>query len=164
MPAGGTEAMSRTAILTFEGRTVELPVVEGSEGELAVDISQLRAEAGLITLDTGFGNTGACRSAITFIDGERGILRYRGIPIEQLAERSTFIETAWLLIFGRLPTQTELDHFRDRLTFHAPLHESFRHHFEGFPADAPPMATLSAMINTLCCFHPQVLEMEDDDF
>ena len=130
--------MPRTAILTFEGRTVELPVVEGSEGELAVDISQLRARAGLITLDPGFGNTGACTSAITFIDGERGILRYRGIPIEQLAERSTFIETAWLLIFGRLPDQAELQRFSERLTVHAPLHEAFRQHFKGFPVDAPP--------------------------
>ena len=95
--------MTRTATLTFGGRTVELPVVEGSEGELAVDISQLRAETGLITLDPGFGNTGACESAITFIDGEKGILRYRGIPIEQLAEHSTFVEAAWLLIYGRLP-------------------------------------------------------------
>ena len=90
----------------------------------ALDISQLRARTGLITLDPGFGNTGACTSAITFIDGEKGILRYRGIPIEQLAEKSTFIETAWLLIIGRLPKQAELDRFRERLTHHAPLHEA----------------------------------------
>src|SRR3954462_1083725 len=101
--------MPRTAILTFEGRTVELPVVEGSEGELAVDITRLRAEAGLITLDPGLGNTGACRSAITFIAGEAGNLRHRGIPIEQLAERSSFVEAAWLLIYGRLPSRDELD-------------------------------------------------------
>src|SRR5438309_6009687 len=156
--------MTRTATLTFDGKTVELPVLEGSEGERAIDITQLRARTGLITLDPGLGNTGACRSAITFIDGERGILRYRGIPIEQLAERGTFIETTWLLIFGRLPTQAELDRFRDRLTYHAPLHEGFKHHFEGFPVDAPPMATLSAMVNTLSCFHPQVLELDDERF
>ena len=101
--------MTRTATLTFDDQTIELPVIEGTEGELALDISELRAETGLITLDPGFGNTGACTSAITFIDGEKGILRYRGIPIEQLAEQSTFIETAWLLIFGRLPNQAELD-------------------------------------------------------
>src|ERR1700756_933542 len=101
--------MPRTATLTFGDQTIELPVVEGTEGELAVDISQLRARTGLITLDPGFGNTGSCRSGITFIDGDKGILRYRGIPIEQLAERSNFIETAWLLIFGRLPTRDELD-------------------------------------------------------
>src|SRR3954462_3744448 len=103
--------MTRTATLTFGDQTVELPVVEGTEGELAVDISQLRSRTGLITLDPGFGNTGACRSSITFIDGEKGILRYRGIPIERLAEHSTFIETAWLLINGRLPTEPELAQF-----------------------------------------------------
>ena len=133
-----TVAMTRTATLTFGGQTIELPVIEGTEGELALDISELRARTGLITLDPGFGNTGACKSAITFIDGEKGILRYRGIPIEQLAEHSTFVETAWLLIYGRLPDQAELDRFRERLTRHAPLHEAFKHHFEGFPVDAPP--------------------------
>ena len=97
--------MSRTASLKFGDQTFELPVVEGSEGELAIDISQLRAKTGLITLDPGFGNTGACESDITFIDGEKGILRYRGIPIEQLAERSSFSETAYLLVHGRLPTR-----------------------------------------------------------
>ena len=101
--------MSRTATLKYGDQSIELPVIEGSEKELGVDISQLRAKTGLITFDPGFGNTGACTSAITFIDGEKGILRYRGIPIEQLAEQSTFIETAWLLIFGRLPNQPELD-------------------------------------------------------
>src|SRR4051794_23922828 len=106
--------MTRTATLTFEGETIELPVIEGSEGERGIDIAQLRGRTGLITLDPGFGNTGACSSAITYIDGDKGILRYRGIPIEQLAERSTFIETTWLLIFGRLPSRSELDQFRDR--------------------------------------------------
>src|SRR4051794_36853943 len=154
--------MNRTATLTFGDKTIELPVVEGSEGELAVDITSLRAETGLITLDPAFGNTGACKSAITFIDGDKGILRYRGIPIEQLAERSTFIETAWLLIYGRLPNQTELDRFRARLTVHAPIHEAFKHHFEGFPVNAPPMATLSAMINTLSSFHPDIQEPDEE--
>src|SRR5215213_969465 len=155
--------MTRTATLTFGDQTVELPVVEGTEGELAVDISQLRARTGLITLDPGFGNTGACKSAITFIDGDRGILRYRGIPIEQLAERSTFIETAWLLIYGRLPSRAELDRFSQRLTFHAALREGFKHHFEGFPVDAPPMAMLSAMINTLSCFEPEHADATEDE-
>src|SRR5438270_4900365 len=127
--------MTRTATLTFDGQTIELPVFEGSEGERAVDISQLRARTGLITYDPGYGNTGACKSAITFIDGEKGILRYRGIPIERLAERATFIETAWLLIFGHLPTQAQLARFRDRLTYHAPLHEALKHHSEGCPVD-----------------------------
>ncbi|MGO9465770.1 MAG: citrate synthase [Isosphaeraceae bacterium] len=155
--------MTRTATLTFAGRTVELPVVEGSEGELAVDISRLRAETGLITLDPGFGNTGACESAITYIDGEKGILRYRGIPIDQLAEHSSFVEATWLLIYGRLPGRAELDHFNERLTRHAPLHEAFRHHFEGFPVDAPPMAMLSAMINTLACFSTRYVETSPEE-
>jgi len=155
--------MTRTATLTFAGRTVELPVVDGSEGELAVDISRLRAETGLITLDPGFGDTGACQSAITYIDGEKGILRYRGIPIDQLAEHSTFVEATWLLIYGRLPGRAELDHFNERLTRHAPLHEAFRHHFEGFPVDAPPMAMLSAMINTLACFSTRYVEMSPEE-
>jgi len=156
--------MTRKATLTFEGQTIDLPVVEGTEGELALDITRLRDQSGLITHDSGFGNTGACRSAITFIDGEKGILRYRGIPIQQMAENSTFIEVAWLLIFGRLPSRSDLERFSERLTAHAPLHEAFRHHFEGFPVDAPPMATLSAMVNTLACFHPQVLRLDDDQF
>ncbi|APW62818.1 citrate synthase [Paludisphaera borealis] len=147
--------MTRNATLTFNGRTIDLPVVEGSEGELGLDIARLRSETGLITLDPGYGNTGACTSAITFIDGEKGILRYRGYPIEQLAKSSSFIEVAWLLIFGKLPNQAELDVFRERLTRNAPLHESFKHHFEGFLVDSPPMAILSAMVNTIACFPSQ---------
>jgi citrate synthase len=156
--------MKRTATLTFDDKTIELPVIEGSEGELAVDISGLRAETGLITLDPAYGNTGACKSEITFIDGEQGILRYRGIPIEQLAERSNFLETAWLLIYGRLPTKDEIARFSARLTLNAPIHESFKHHFEGFPVNAPPMASLSAMINTLSCFHPDIQEPDEEQF
>jgi len=154
--------MTRTATLTFGDQAIELPVVEGSEGELGLDISQLRARTGLITLDPGFGNTGACESDITFIDGEKGILRYRGIPVEQLAENSTFVETAWLLIHGKLPSQADLGKFSERLTANAPIHEAFKHHFEGFPVNAPPMAMLSAMINTLSCFHPELQEPDDE--
>jgi citrate synthase len=156
--------MSRTASLKFGDQTIELPVVEGSEQELAVDISQLRTKTGLITLDPGLGNTGACDSDITFIDGEKGVLRYRGLPIEQLAERSSFSETAYLLVHGKLPTRAQLDHFSARLSAHASLHEAFRHHFEGFPVNAPPMAMLSAMINTLSCFHPTLHEDDDEEF
>src|ERR1041384_2666849 len=105
--------MTRTATLRYGDKELELPVIEGSEGELGVDISQLRAKTGLVTLDPGYGNTGSCRSVITFIDGEKGILLYRGIAIEQLAEKSRFIETAWLLIFGRLPTKAELERFSE---------------------------------------------------
>jgi citrate synthase len=150
--------MTRSATLTFGDKKLDLPVIEGSEGELAADITKLRAQTGLITMDPGYGNTGACRSAITFIDGDQGILRYRGYPIEQLAEKSNFIETAWLLIFGRLPKKEETQRFSQRLTNNASLHESFRHHFDGFPNDGPPMAILSAMVNTLCCYNPEFLE------
>src|SRR5688572_12050098 len=103
--------MSRTATLIVDDKKYELPIMEGTEGERAIDISQLRSKTGLITLDPGYGNTGACTSAITFIDGDNGILRYRGVPIEVLAQRSSFIETAWLLIFGRFPKSEELSHF-----------------------------------------------------
>ena len=153
--------MSHKATLTIDGKTIDLPVIEGSEKELGLDISKLRDLTGAITLDPAFGNTGACTSAITYIDGDQGILRYRGIPIEQVAEHSRFVETAWLLIFGRLPKQDELQRFSDRLTRNAPLHEAFKHHFEGFPVNAPPMAMMSAMINTLSCFHTDFLQLND---
>jgi citrate synthase len=156
--------MTRTARLTFGDQAIDLPVIEGSEGELALDISSLRARTGLVTLDPSFVNTAECRSAITYVDGEKGILRYRGIPIEQLAEQSSFVETAWLLIYGRLPTREELDAFNGQITANAALHESFKHHFEGFPVDAPPMAMLSAMINTLACFHPGPEQSTEERF
>src|SRR6187399_736972 len=111
--------MERTADLVIDGKGFKLPVVEGSEDELAIDISSLRNDTGYITLDDGYGNTGSCQSAITFIDGEKGILRYRGIPIEQLAEHSTFVETAWLLIWGELPTKDQLAEFSELLTRHS---------------------------------------------
>src|SRR5688500_10202809 len=122
---------ARVATLTIDGKTIDLPVVVGSEGEVGIDISQLRAKTGAITLDPGYGNTGACLSAITFIDGDNGILRYRGIPIEELAAKSRFVETAWLLIFGRLPKPEEQKRFSERLTANAHLHEAMNHHFEG---------------------------------
>ena len=141
--------MGETATIIIDGVSHELPVITGSEGERAIDISSLRSSTGLITLDDGYGNTGSCRSAITFIDGERGILRYRGIPIEDLAERSSFIETAELLIFGELPDEEQRAEFRHLLTENAALHRDMRKHFDGFPATAHPMAILSAMINAL---------------
>jgi len=155
--------MSRTATILYGDKRIELPLVQGSEGEIGIDIRKLRDELGLITLDPGYGNTGSCESSITFIDGEKGILRYRGIPIEQLAQQSNFIEAAWLLIFGRLPKVDELLRFSKRLTVNAHLNEAFRHHFDGFPTDAPPMAMLSAMVNTLACFHPEFIELNDDE-
>ncbi len=155
--------MTDTAKLILGDASVELPIVVGSEGERAIDISKLRAETGYITLDQGYGNTGSCQSDITFIDGEKGILRYRGYPIEELAEKSTFIETAYLLIWGELPTQEQLRKFSDLLTGHQMLHEAIRRHFDLFPSSSPPMAVLSSVLNALSCFHPQLLEITDDN-
>ena len=155
--------MTKNASISYEGKSYELPVVVGTEDETAIDISQLRAKSGLITLDSGYANTGACQSKITFIDGENGILRYRGYPVEELAEQATFVETAYLLIFGELPTATQLAEFRRLLGQHEFIHEDMLHHFDGFPNNAPPMAILSAMINALGCFQPQFMQAEDSD-
>ncbi|NLV29544.1 MAG: citrate synthase [Acidobacteria bacterium] len=152
------------ARLELDGKQYELPIVVGSEGERGIDISSLRNSTGHITLDDGYGNTGSCVSRITFIDGEKGILRYRGIPIEELAVKSTFVETAYLLIWGKLPTYDELKDFSDRLTRNEMLHEDMKFHFEGFPANAHPMAILSSMINAAGCFFPQTPRPEDEIF
>jgi citrate synthase len=149
--------MEKTAELVLDGKTCKLPIVEGSEKERAVDISTLRNQTGYITLDDGYGNTGSCESRITFIDGEEGILRYRGIPIEELAEKSSFIEVAHLIIMGKLPNSAELRRFSDLLTENELLNEAMKHHYEGFPAHAHPMAILSAMINAASCFYPELL-------
>lgn len=151
------------ARLSAGERQIEFPILVGTEDERAFDISDLRDDTGYLTLDEGFRNTASVRSAISFIDGERGILRYRGIPIEQLAERSKFTETALLLIYGELPTAEHHGRFRQLLTRHEMIHEGMRHSFQGFPATAPPMAILSAMINTLSCYNPQVLQLEDEN-
>ena len=148
-----------TAKLILEGKEHEFPVVTGSEGEVAVDISKLRERTGAITLDEGYGNTGSCRSAITFIDGEQGILRYRGIPIEEL-EEARFTEVAYLLIYGRLPNQTELVEWREKLTRHSLLHEDMKKFFEGFPASAHPMAMLSAMVASLSTYYPDTADLD----
>jgi len=141
-------------------KRIELPIVVGTENERAIDISTLRSQTGYITLDEGYANTGSCKSAITFIDGEKGILRYRGYPIEQLAEQSRFIEVAYLLIEGHLPTQDELDHFSNLLTDNELLHEDMRFHFEGFPSTAHPMAILSSIIMAQSCFYPELLKSD----
>jgi citrate synthase len=154
--------MDETAELILGGVRYELPVVVGSEGERAIDISKLLATTGHITLDDGYGNTGSCRSAITFIDGAKGILRYRGVPIEDLAANSTFIETAELLIFGELPDPEQRERFRRLLTENASLHRDMRRHFDGFPADAHPMAILSAMINALQAYDLPEIHITDD--
>jgi citrate synthase len=150
--------------LKLDGKNCSLPLVEGSEQEKAIDISSLRNQTGYITLDDGYGNTGSCRSAITFIDGEKGILRYRGIPIEELAEKSTFIEVAHLLIMGKLPNSAELRRFSDLLTKNEMLHEDLKFHFEGFPSNAHPMAILSSMINASSCFYPELLNNQQEQF
>ncbi|HSG64357.1 MAG TPA: citrate synthase [Gammaproteobacteria bacterium] len=154
--------MTDLATLRYNGKNYELPVVVGTQNETAVDISKLRAQSGLITLDSGYGNTGSCSSSITFVDGEKGVLKYRGYLIEVLATRSTFVETAYLLIFGDLPTPSQLAEFRRLLVQHEFIHEDMRHHFDGFPPNAPPMASLSAMINAVGCFEPVFREAEDD--
>jgi citrate synthase len=163
MTAATEATRNGAAKLAHDGATIELPVVTGTEGESAVDIGRLRAESGLITLDPGYGNTGSCTSAITFLDGERGILRYRGYPIEQLAEHSTFLEVAYLLIYGELPTRAELDGFVDDVTRHTLIREEMRHFFDSFPTDAHPMAVLAAGTVSLSTFYPdsqQIFEPE----
>ncbi len=141
------------ARLILEGTEYSLPVVIGSEGEKAIDISQLRSRSGYVTLDPGFGNTGACESEITFIDGDEGILRYRGYPIEQIAGHSQFTEVSYLLINGHLPNAAELAEFRERLTKHSLIHEDMKKFFESFPASAHPMAILSAMVASLSTYY-----------
>ncbi|MBN2840857.1 MAG: citrate (Si)-synthase, partial [Coriobacteriia bacterium] len=143
----------KTATLTFGSDTFELPTVEGSEGEVGVDVRSLRSETGLITFDPGYGNTGSCESAITFIDGERGILRHRGYPIEELADRSSFLEVAYLLIFGELPTAREREVWEEEVTRHTLLHEDMKKFFEGFPPSAHPMTVLSAMVASLAAYY-----------
>src|ERR1043165_2260259 len=149
--------MSNTAELKLDGKTFSLPTLVGTEGERAVDTSSLRTQTGYIALDDGYGNTGSCKSQITFIDGDQGILRYRGINIEELAQKSTFIEVAHLLIMGKLPNSAELKRFSDLLTANELLHEDLKFHFEGFPRSAHPMAILSSMINAVSCFYPELL-------
>jgi len=155
--------MIKTAKLIFDGKTFELPIVTGTEGEQAIDISNLRQETGLITLDPGYVNTGSCKSSITFLDGEKGILRYRGIPVEQLAEQSTFVETAYLLINGELPVKNELDRFSAIFNEHSLVHEDMRHFFENFPREAHPMCILSSMVTALRAFYPEIPERSEKE-
>ena len=154
--------MSHTCRIELDGKSHEFPVVKGTENELAIDISTLRDRTGYITLDDGYGNTGSCKSAITYIDGDQGILRYRGIPIEQLAESSSFVETAQLVIWGQLPSPADRDRFSALLTQNQMMHESLRNHFHGFPPNAHPMAILSAMLNAMSCYEPEMMEIDDD--
>ncbi len=146
--------MTDTAELKLDnGETYELPVITGSAGEKAVDVTSLRGSSKYITLDPGYGNTGSCLSAITFIDGEKGVLRYRGIPIETLAEKASFLETSYLLINGRLPNKTELENFQSEITIHTMLYEDVKSFYDGFPRDAHPMAILASVVCSLSAFY-----------
>jgi citrate synthase len=157
-----TLSLGSVAELRIGDQIVELPIVDGNENEAAIDISKLRAQTRLVTLDEGFRNTGAARSAITYIDGDSGVLRYRGIPIEQLAEHSTFVETALLLIYGELPTRQHYACFRNLLAEHEMIHEGMRNSFLGFPPSGDPMAILSSMINTLSCYYGDAAATSED--
>ena len=154
--------MSETAVVEVNGQRVQLPATRGTEAEVAFDITSLRGKTGAITLDYGYANTGSCESAITFLDGERGILRYRGYNIEDLAGRATFMEIAYLLFHGELPSQSQLDGFVSNLTRHTMLHEDMRQFFAAFPKDAHPMAILSSAACALSTFYQQVDESTDD--
>ena len=158
------EIVSNNAVLYLpDGQTIELPVLTGSENEKAIDIGKLRSQTGHITMDPGYGNTGSCQSEITFLDGEKGILRYRGIPIEQLAAKATFVETAYLIIYGHLPNQKELESFRYNLNHHALLHEDMKHFFANFSGQAHPMAILSAMVASLSGYYGNAQGVYDPD-
>jgi citrate synthase len=148
-----TLSAAESATITVDGRSVDLPLVHGTDGDDGIDIGQLRAQTGLVTLDNGYGNTGSCASAITYLDGDTGILRYRGYPIEQLAERSTFLEVAYLLIYGELPSRAKLESFVDSITRHSLIHEEMRRFFDSFPKNAHPMAVLSAGASALSTFY-----------
>ena len=147
--------MTQTAKIEVNGTTVELPVVEGSENELGIDISSLRGKTGAITMDWGYGNTGSAESGITFLDGEKGILRYRGYPIEQLAESSNFLEVSYLLYYGELPTSAQLEIFQSKIIYHTLLHEDMRSFFNAFPKDGHPMAVLSSAVCALSTYYQQ---------
>jgi citrate synthase len=148
-----------TAKLILDGQEHEFAIVEGSEGERGIDFTSLRAKTGVIGMDPGFGNTGSCTSSICYIDGDQGILRYRGYPIEQLADQATFVEVSYLLLYGKMPNTSELAEFRRKLTYHSMIHEDMKKFFEGYPPNAHPMAILSSMVASLSSYYPDV----DDD-
>ena len=150
--------MADVAKLKTKDHEIEFPILEGTENERALDISKLRKETGMITIDEGYVNTGSTRSAITFLDGEQGILRYRGYPIEDLASKCDFVEVCYLLIYGELPTESELEEFRQSIRHHTMLHEDMRMFYNGFPRDAHPMATLSSVVSAMSTFYQDALD------
>ena len=155
--------MSETAQLKLGDKTCDLPVIEGTEGEKAIDISKLRDQTGYVTLDIGYKNTGATQSAITFLDGELGILKYRGYPIEQLAGKSSFIEVAYLLIYGELPTEQQLADFQLHISRHTLVHEDMKKFFDGFPSKSHPMGMLSSLVCSLSAFYPESLKQNQTE-
>jgi citrate synthase len=155
--------MTHSAQLHLNDQTFDIPVIEGSEGELALDITKLRAQTGHITLDPAYVNTGSCLSSITYIDGDQGILRYRGIDIAELCEKSTFMEVSYLLIYGNLPTAEQYNRFKEKVTRHSLIHEDMRSFFTSYPGHAHPMAILSAMVCSLSVYHPQLLEPDQSE-
>ena len=155
--------MIKAAKLIIDGKSYTLPIVEGTEGERAIDISRLREQTGLITLDPGFANTGSCESSITYMHGEEGTLRYWGIPVEQLAVRSSFVETSYLLINGKLPTGKQLNDFSVMLNDHSLVHEDMHQFFENYPRRAHPMGILSSMVNALRAFYPEIPERSEEE-
>lgn len=154
--------MAETVKLTYQEETYELPLLEGTTGEKAIDITALRKETGLITFDPGFMSTGSCKSKITYLDGEKGILLYRGYPIEQIAEKSSFIETSYLLIYGELPTKDQLDEFNYHIVHHSMLHESIKNLYDGFPNNPHPMAVCSAVVGSLATFYQNQLSVRNE--
>lgn len=154
--------MSEIAKIELDGKVYEFPVIEGTENEKAIDISSLRGKTGYITIDPGFKNTGSCTSSITFLDGEEGILRYRGYPIEQLADKASFLEVAYLIIYGELPTTAELSNFQNSITKHTLVHEDMKQFFEAYPAKAHPMGVLASMVCSLSTFYPESLDPNRD--
>jgi citrate synthase len=150
--------MGEIATLQYDGQTYEFPVIEGTENEKAIDISALRSKTGLVTMDPGYKNTGSCRSAITYLDGENGVLRYRGYEIDELAAKADFLEVAFLLIYGELPTKAEYDKFRSDITKHSLVHEEVKNILDGFPSKAHPMGVLSALISAMTAFYPESLD------
>lgn len=150
--------MSEIASISVNGKTVDLPVITGTENEKGIDISKLRDATGVITLDTGYKNTGSTLSKVTFLDGEQGVLQYRGYPIEQLAQQSTFLEVAYLLIYGELPSSNELNDFRNLISKHTLIHEDMKKFFDGFPSKSHPMGQLSCLVGALSAFYPESLD------
>lgn len=148
--------MEKTGTIHLDGKLYEFPIIDGVEDEKALDTRTLRLKSGYICFDEGYGNTGSCLSDISFINGEEGILRHRGYAIEQLAEHSTFLESAYLVIYGELPTETQLADFRKKVRSRASIHTGMHHHFEGYPTNAHPMLILSSMLNSLGAYYPQM--------